>query len=292
MSNTSCFYPIVGALLGALDFLNAKDWSEVNETQKEFLAQFYNGATNESRDLKELETRASTVAAELNSFLKERGFSITLDEFKDNEFGVVSILDVLVEWVEKAQRRKLQHEGKMYDAAYLDDNFSAFKVEGHEFPVARIDTKRSGEYVYLTRSSKALESLELMNAVKNLQSKLEPDDTNYDGLLFPMVELNQEVDISWLQNMFTMKGTQKWSVAKALQQTKFRMNEEGARAESAVALTMRCASVARPKPILKIDGPFFAWIVRDGLSMPLFAGYITPEEWKDPKTLASAHDTK
>lgn len=300
MSKTACFYPIVGALQGALNYLSAKDWNTVNDTQRDFLAKFYGDATSETPSMKELETRASKVAAELNNFLQERGFTIKLDDFNDNEFGVVSILDVLVEWLDTGKRRKLypvKDDGTVtkepYDAVYLDDNFQVFVSPNHNQPIARLDTKKEGEYVFLTKHPQSIENLDLMTVVKNLESSLEPDNKTYwDAVMFPMVDLNQEVDIDWLKSMFTLVGMDKWEIAKALQQTKFRMNEVGARAESAVALQMRCASAMRHDPTLKIDGPFLVWMSRKGLSMPFFAGHITEEDWKDPKTLSSKHDKK
>jgi hypothetical protein len=65
------------------------------------------------------------------------------------------------------------------------------------------------------------------------------------------------------------------------------MNPEGARAKSAVAVAVAVAAAYRPpRPDLLIDGPFLIWFQRPGLSEPLFAGYITEGDWKDPGKLA------
>lgn len=295
MSKTACFYPIVGAMLGATEYLNTKDWNTINETQAEFLEKFYLRSTAEAASMENIETRASTIASELNDWMKERGFSIQLEDFQDGDFGVVSILDVLVEWVAKGVRRPLMHQGKEYDGVFMKKNFTYFKVKGHDEVVVKLDTKVPGEFVYMTKAPKELESLDLMNEVRKLDLRArirrEEVETEYGGLVFPMIDLNQQVDITWLKSAYTMQGSKKWSIVQALQQTKFRMNEVGARAESAVALGMRCLSMQIPKPPLMIDEPFFLWIAREGLTMPLFAGYLTPDDWKDPKTLGDAEDS-
>ena len=63
------------------------------------------------------------------------------------------------------------------------------------------------------------------------------------------------------------------------------MNEIGARAQSAVAMTLRCASVmAEPKPIV-IDRPFLLWIDRQGVDTPLFSGIFAEDVWEEPEGL-------
>jgi len=292
MSKTACFYPIVGAMSGAVDYLGTKDWGTVNDTQAEFMEKFYHSGLAEASSMKNIETRASKVAQDLNDWMAERGFNIKLEDFEGNDFGVVSILDVMVEWADKGTRRKLRVNDTDFDAVRISNDFmTTFKVQGHEHDIARLDTKNANEFVYITKASKELESLPLMAEIKklDLRSRIRREaTTKYEDVIFPMVDLNQEVNIGWLKKVYTIQdtpqGKDKYEVAQALQQTKFRMNEVGARAESAVAIGMlRMAS--KPKPSLVIDGPFYVWIAREGLSMPLFAGYITPEDWKDPKTL-------
>jgi hypothetical protein len=40
--------------------------------------------------------------------------------------------------------------------------------------------------------------------------------------------------------------------------------------------------MTRPKPTLEINRPFYLWIMRPGMSIPLFAAYIDYEDWKQP----------
>jgi hypothetical protein len=110
---------------------------------------------------------------------------------------------------------------------------------------------------------------------------------DYEGVEFPMIDYDQEIDISWIIDMQTMGDDGKPAIIKkALQQTKFRMNEVGARVQSAVAMVMaRCMSM--PKPRHTIDKPFLLWIYRRETLAddPIFVGYFTEEDWKKPKEL-------
>ena len=111
----------------------------------------------------------------------------------------------------------------------------------------------------------------------------ETPDYRYEGVIFPMVHYDQHEDISFLKGM-RIEGTGHY-VAEAVQQTRFRMNEFGARAESAVAMTKRlCASSEERKPYV-LDRPFILWIERGGIGIPIFMAVFAEDVWKDPKTL-------
>ncbi len=54
-----------------------------------------------------------------------------------------------------------------------------------------------------------------------------------------------------------------WKVLQALQETRFSMNEKGARAQSAVVVEIAPRSMPT-KSQLVIDGAFYLWIERPG----------------------------
>jgi len=74
-------------------------------------------------------------------------------------------------------------------------------------------------------------------------------------------------------------------ITQALQQTKLRMNEEGARAQSAVAIGVLRGCL--PTYDYVIDWPFLFWITRPGISKPLFVAYVTEDDWKNPGDIRS-----
>jgi hypothetical protein len=111
---------------------------------------------------------------------------------------------------------------------------------------------------------------------------------DFDGLVFPMVDLEQAVGLGWLVGLATDDDEGlPWEIEAALERNRLRMNEVGARAESAVMLQVAAVAIGpEPKPDHVIDRPFLVWFERDGLSRPLFAAYVVEDEWRNPGAIA------
>jgi serine protease inhibitor len=101
-----------------------------------------------------------------------------------------------------------------------------------------------------------------------------------------MIDMNTEDDLSWLIGMRTVdEQGNPWRISQAKQQTKLRLNEKGARAQSAAAIG--CGTLSMPPPPFIVDRPFVFWVMRAGIDLPLFVSYITPEHWKEPADLST-----
>lgn len=285
MSQTTATYPIVGAVKITEQILGPdRQWDALNDQQKKFLADYFNVCRTEIAKIPEIESLASKSADEINAFLCKRGFDIRLDPFDANEFGTASVLNVLVEWLQEGKRTTLRAKsGREFPAVKLVSDFLVFSSNVHRHPVACLATKSSADWVFMTVAEKPLDGFDLPETAMKISQSLDYLSGRYESLTFPMVDLDQKVDISWLKDMKTHdEAGWPWEIAKALQQTKFKMNEKGARAKSAVAIGMRTLSI--PERIV-IDEPFLVWIERQGLSRPLFVGYITEDDWEDPGSL-------
>jgi hypothetical protein len=293
MSNTAVIYPIVRALVKAEEIIGPdRTWHTVNKTQTLFLKNFFTPCRQESLSIREIESIASFTAEEINRFLRERGFTIELAPLRQTgrwrEFGVASVLDLLVEWLKPGTGTTLKAQNQqVYPAVHLGTEVSSFyQAADHPYPIAQLKTT-SNDLVYMTRLDRSSTDFELLNYVQRLTNSLKPI-YEYGGVLFPMVDLKQEEDISWLLDLETTNSEgEPVKITQALQETHLAMNPEGARAKSAVAVAVAVAAAYRPpRPDLLIDGPFLIWFQRPGLSEPLFAGYITEGDWKDPGKLA------
>lgn len=277
---------MIGALAAAqIELGPDRKWNAVNSMQKRFIAEFLDPNLGIIGSVPEVSGICSRSADVINKFLADRGYSIRLGQFDPEEFGVASALDLLVEWMESGVRQNIiPFGGKIYDGFRLKSHCLAFyRKTGHPNPIVEIATQ-NGDSVFVTMLDESLSDFALVDKVSELFSGLRVTN-EFEGLVIPMITLKQEVNISWMLRMNTVddKGTPAW-ISQAKQETRLRMNEFGARVQSAVALGMKrlLAAPVKSKPDHIIDKPFLMWIMRRGLSIPMFVGHLTYDDWKDP----------
>ncbi len=283
MSNTVTLYPMLSALQLALKFGNSlSDYQAVNDLQQIFLDryfQFYPELSQFSE--KELQSIANNDAEVINTFLRERGFSITLDPFTSpTDFGTASVMRVAVEWKTPGVAKEIQTQGNTYPGVFLKDA-TFTRSTSHPYPIASLICS-NGDTVHLTCAAQVYAGFDLEQKIKVI-SNSQKSCHDFSGLHFPMVDLDQELDLNFFKGMHFLGSVfGEMEVSQAKQQTKFKMNQLGAVAESATAFGVRLCSDMAPKPNLVIDQEFLVWITRPNMSLPIFAGYITQEDWKDP----------
>lgn len=285
MSTTAVTYPIVAAVKNAEEILGPnRTWQPTSEMQDRFLAEFFAVGRVELDGISEIESITSYSSDEVNAFLRERGFTIQLDPWNPPGFGVASILDLLVEWIQRGEVTAVRtDDGQEFPGVRVDGrSVRSFDVPGHPNPLARLETK-SGDWVTMTMLDQTPEGFDLIAKAQALSGHKRQSGA-FGGLIFPMVDLNHEVDITWLIGMHTTGDDGLPAIiSQALQQTKLKMNEIGARVQSAAAIAV---SRSMPKSDHVINRPFLIWFERDGLSKPLFVGYITPDDWRNPDDIA------
>lgn len=305
MSKTVALAPIISALMKAENFLGPdRNWAGHSLDQCTFLNYFF--SLRNLRDTfskEELRSWASRNCEELNAVLKKEGFDIELSNFGPKGFGLVSILDVREKWLVGGRKTlPIFRNNKSYPAARLDSVVNGITIietfysprhlrssyQPEPEPIFQIETQ-SGDRVYMTMPGSELEGFDLLDKILQIYlTSLCPSRelATYDYLIFPMINLDQQIGISWLRNMDTIDQTgQEYYVSRALQQTKLKINHQGARVKSAAATGIRCTSVAPPPVGYVLDEPFFFWIRRPGLSIPIVAAYLDEDSWKDPDDL-------
>lgn len=292
MSFTTVLLPILAALSGAEQFIGlSTNWLANNPFQQKFLTYLPNKQEHLSQlSPEELKTIASFDYKVINKFLSDHKFDIQLEPFSGpNAFGVASILDVLIEWTQEGIPTTITYDGEEFPAVSMTkDSFEVLQADSHEEPILKL-TAKNGDIIYMTIAEKNLQNFELVEYVQALSTMPKKNTTKqYAEALFPMVSLNHETDISWLIGLSSARLIDNvvFSITQALQQTKFNMNEKGARVQSAVALALEKSCLpSKPLKTLLIDKPFYLWIERPSMNIPLFAGYIDPVDWKKPDTL-------
>ena len=289
-------YPIVSAIMKAeKEFLGEhRTWLTTNSMQDRFTRVFI-PLRNEIERIPEIRSWAAKNAEELNAVLKTGGFDIQLQPFPVlapplYAWGAVSILNVVSKWKVRGKKTTLRTpEREVFTAAHLkEDTVMFFMAEGHKHPIARISTGTEDLFFMTMFEKDSLEHFDLIVEAEKLTKKIS-HSYEFSGLVFPFVDLDQRVDISWLKGMQTIDSENfPNEITQALQQTKLKLNEFGAKVESAVAIAGvkgYTASISTPKLPHIINKPFLIWMRRPGLSQPLFVGHITKEDWKDPHSI-------
>jgi len=103
-------------------------------------------------------------------------------------------------------------------------------------------------------------------------------EASFGKLYFPTVDYDEKTDMSWIKGL-SYGGH---AVGQALRQTKIAMDRYGIRVKDAVAMGMALGGSMSIYPDLVIGDPFFLWIERPGMPVPILYAYMDKEHWKDP----------
>lgn len=288
MSKASEIYTIVAVLKQAEETMSLKkDWRYKNEEQKRFLKNFL--AVCRSDIIDEIELEISDNAEKINAFLEKKGFSIRLQPFPSNTFGFASVLDLIVEWLIPGEKVKIdaKNGGKYEGVRIKKEGVSFFEstVSGYRYIIACFRTK-SGDIVFITVPKGPLEGLDLIEMTDTISNHMDILPGVYDGVRFPMVDLDITNEIGWLRGMSTVNTRNTPAeITQAIQQIKIKMNEKGARFQSATAMAVTLKAVMVPKQDLIIREPFLVWVERPDIEKPLMAAFVTEESWKNPGSL-------
>ena len=203
MSRTFVGAPIAAALVKSEDFIGSdRVWKAVNRPQEMLLATFFAARAELARFAgDELRAWASRDASELNAILEREGFAIRVPELGRDDFGVLSILDVLVEWLREGERTEVSCDGVGYPAVRLD-SFTVVSSPAHPNPIAVLST-RSGDRVCMTVADQERDGFDLLSAIEGIRSTQEPSSDAFDSLVFPMIDLDQQVELEWIVGMRT-----------------------------------------------------------------------------------------
>ena len=271
---TDVVHPLIGCLLEAEGVIGKSDWRPFNDFQKSLLHRLAH-----NRDLsafeKELQSIASFDVDEINRFLEDSGFSISLNPFTNPQsFGVASVLVVNVQWKKKGEEEKVFFGGKAYPAV-RQKGFLA-RSRAHNEPIVAIETQ-NGDTVFLTKAPHPLKSDELYPWVKEVSGAVSVSGSA--SVIFPCASLHQTKHLHELLDMEIDDG--KYFIGQALQETKFKLDLLGAKVESAAAmeLVFRSVRLSESETVV-IDHPFVCWIRRNGIIDPYFMGYIPESAWK------------
>lgn len=258
------------------------DWKAYNSNQEKYLEIYKNcmGAK-----IPEIEYKVSQGdVTPVNDFLRQRGFSIQLDQIGPFDLAIASILEVILKWLTKGKKTALFYQLEEYKAVNLSSGVEVVLPKSFA-ATAKILTK-NGDTVFMTiPAEKPTDSFEVFEMARKLIAAKTSKASHYENrAIFPMVDLDTQPDISWIIGL-SDKRSEKWEIAQALQQTKVKMDEEGVVIREAVALGVRCLAASFPSTYpLVIDEPFLFVVKREGLKEPLFSAFLNTDGWIKDKT--------
>lgn len=285
-TKTSVPLPIIRCLIEAGLFFNQKlVWTPTNKHQVDFLQKVLGDQAldNEARTSPFLEAMADTDVEPINEWFKQRGFSIKLDPIPPGNLALGSILEIYVKWALEGKKMDMNIGGTNYAMAKMG-KATAEISETNGTVVATLRTDNPDVRANMAMVPEPKDDDSVHDLAKQLSvpgMHIWNHIFDYEGLVFPMIDLDVQPDISWLQGMATNAGMTGWCISQAKQQTKLRLNHIAARASSAVGMTMR--SFSMPKPPLVIDRPFLFFLTHKGVVV--FAAWLDKDCWKDPGTV-------
>jgi len=289
-SQTEVPLTIAGAMGKADKILGPnRIWIPANDKQKFFAEKLYKQCRDDAERIKEIESIASGNSADINDFLRNRGSSSNIGQLARDEIGIASIMDIIVEWIKKGSNVEIETpDKKKYSGVRIGKDGAVFYTsEKHNHPISCLATK-TPDQVFMTMldDEDAKFAPGEFNLHKKIKTMMKDIDfcSDYGGIRFPKVDLDQEEDMSWLLGINTTSSRgDPVNMTYAYQKNRLRMNEIGARFQSEFVGMLRLgATMQKQKPDHIIDRPFLCWITRRGFSEPLFVAYVAKENWKDP----------
>jgi hypothetical protein len=227
MSFTATMLPILSVIAIAQEQLELKRWIPINQQQTAFLNNYYSKKQElESLTEQELTSCISPDISKVNSFLREHGFTIQLNDTGNGGLAIASILDIALTWKIPGIKTVVANDtSKEFPAVSMKVGYSLYGTGKAEETVVAVHCQNN-DTVYMSLADKPREGFELLAHIEALSRISRRNVTNeFSDILFPMVSIDQQVDISWLCGLTNQEN---WFIDQALQQTRFQMDEKGA----------------------------------------------------------------
>ncbi len=265
-------YPVLKAV---------KDMGEItptNNKQTKFVEKYL--AFDDLTHIPELQVWTSSNADELNQRLTGHGYQSRFLLFEDNQFGILSLLEIALQWLHAGESRVINAQNnRKYSGVYLDEadtSISVYRSWQHSHDVVSWQTKDDLTMVSVSFADRPLLGFVLFDYVASIM--VGRSIIGYSGVIFPCVSLHCTENMQWLVNIQVGHNR----VAQATQENIIKMDEHGMEVKSATEMVMVAMSAVAlpvvPQPYI-IDRPFYLWLSRSGCSLPLMVAYVGYNSW-------------
>jgi hypothetical protein len=279
-------------------------WLYSKDGQIELLRHFASAEDDLAQVQDLVKAKTASSAAVLNVWFASLGFPGMAIEIPAGGSAVGTVFDLLVDWKVPGKKQPLGvrfgDRYISYEGVKMKEGFESYIVmvepqgtqgdaaaEPHDYPLFRLETASvlgwevyllelsDGDLLELQKEQSKVVSLVLPDfASKLLASKRIPDLTN-KTLHFPQVDLRSNVDISFLEGM-RVDRPRGFRIDKTVKQVRLRLDDKGARAESAVAMVSKGMDTTGHYQITR---PFLVIFTKSGLNYPAFVALSAPDSW-------------
>jgi len=207
-TSTITLLPIFSALSVAQKKYGCEgvQWKTVNEKQKTFAAAHWVHKNDiDLLQAGEICSAASYNVVEVNEFLRAHNFQIQLSAGGPKSLYVASILKIALAWHDKGEKTTLAVNNKEYPAVRFEGRgkqpFKVYDAPAGEngSPILELAAK-NGDMVYMMvapANQEPLREFDLLDSIAMWQQNKIESAVPYSAVIFPMVSLDQEVDIHW-----------------------------------------------------------------------------------------------
>jgi len=283
------------------------DFLAINDSQKALCEAYYaDPAMLNKFSPDEYATCASEHIEKVNGFLETEGFSARLSPGSEAALYVAARLKIKFQWPTIGHQGSLSAVGVDYRGVRFEQqsghDFRVYQVTGcSEISEVLSVRATNGDEICMAmpQGDTVFERFALLEAISRWEGA-KGTLSNYDSATFPMVDIDDAVDASWLRGLKAQgpinfvkggaicslgsRGPVLYEIGQAVQQTKFQMNHKGAAVESAAAMEILDVDGPGEKEYhaFVINRPFYLWIMRQGIATPVFAAFIDQADWKMP----------
>jgi len=233
--------------------------------------------SNDSNILSDyLRGKVTNNCTELNAWFEHNGFPGMTLSYPPNGMGIGSIFDLLVDWVKPGRVTSIFIDNKRYEGVEMKSDktsVTAYKLEGYDHPMFELSTKQDKWKVFLVETDEYHDSFDLPARAQQLLSQ-KRQKFHFTKLKFPQVLMEAYIDITWLHGMKVQNG---FNIHDSMKMIRLRLDDKGARAQSAVALVTRSLDMR----MYTITKPFFIIFMREDLKIPPFVALSSNDTWKE-----------
>lgn len=257
---------------------NGEPWTTTNETQVRYFERYGKSGFDLSGLANYLKGFVTKSASALNEWFAGHGWPNMNISFPSDGLGIGSIFDLLVDWLVPGKKKdgglgiRQGDNWVFYEGAEMrpSEGLMAHTLNGYEHPMFELTTREGGWKVFLVEADGPCDPLDLPAKAADLLAR---DRTTYtfQKLEFPFVQLEADVDISWMEGL----ANDGFRIDEAVKKVKLALDDKGARAQSAVAFAMR----GMESGVYKIELPFYVIFWREGLEFPAFVALSAPDSW-------------